>query len=95
MGLWEPAINVGEVYASLVRDLHADTYTTPGFEHALHNARLIEAVRYAERTKRAAAVEQNQEKPNAKAVRRPIDNIDSPGAAKILEGFQSFRLRSI
>jgi len=41
------AINVGEVYAHLVRDLHAGTYSTPGFEHALHNARLIEAVRRA------------------------------------------------
>jgi hypothetical protein len=41
------AINVGEVYASLVRDLHADAHCTPGFEHGLHNARLIEAVRRA------------------------------------------------
>jgi predicted dehydrogenase len=41
------AINVGEVYAHLVRDVHAGTYNTPGFEHALHNARLIEAVRRA------------------------------------------------
>jgi hypothetical protein len=41
------AINVGEVYAHLVRDLRAGTYSTPGFEHALHNARLIEAVRRA------------------------------------------------
>jgi len=46
-GLMSAAINVGEVYAHLVRDLHADTYSTPGFEHALHNARLIEAVRRA------------------------------------------------
>ena len=46
-GFMGAAINVGEVYASLVRDLHADTYRTPGFEHALHNARLIEAVRRA------------------------------------------------
>jgi predicted dehydrogenase len=41
------AINVGEVYAHLVRDLHAGTYSTPGFNHALHNARLIDAVRRA------------------------------------------------
>lgn len=41
------AINVAEVYAHLVRDLHAGTYNTPGFDHALHNARLIEAVRRA------------------------------------------------
>ena len=46
-GLMGAAINVGEVYAHLVRDLHAGTYSTPGFEHALHNARLIEAVRRA------------------------------------------------
>jgi predicted dehydrogenase len=46
-GFMGAAINVGEVYASFVRDLHAGTYRTPGFEHALHNARLIEAVRRA------------------------------------------------
>jgi hypothetical protein len=38
------AINVGEVYARLVSDLRAGTYA-PGFEEALHNARLIAAVR--------------------------------------------------
>ena len=41
------SINVRKVYAQLVRDLHAGTYNTPGFEHALHNAQLIEAVRRA------------------------------------------------
>jgi predicted dehydrogenase len=46
-GFMATAINVGEVYAHLVRDLREDTYTTPGFEHALHNARLIDAVRRA------------------------------------------------
>jgi len=46
-GLMGAAINVGEVYAHLARDVHAGTYGTPGFEHALHNARLIEAVRRA------------------------------------------------
>jgi predicted dehydrogenase len=46
-GLRGAAINVGEVYAHLVRDVHAGTYSTPGFKHALHNARLIEAVRCA------------------------------------------------
>jgi predicted dehydrogenase len=45
-GLMGAAINVGED-AHLVRDLHAGTHSTPGFEHALHNARLIEAVRRA------------------------------------------------
>jgi predicted dehydrogenase len=47
-GFMGAAVNVGEVYAHLVADLHASTYTTPGFEHALHNARLIEAVRRAD-----------------------------------------------
>jgi predicted dehydrogenase len=46
-GFMGAAINVGEVYAQLVRDLHAGTYSTPGFDHALHNARLIDAVRRA------------------------------------------------
>jgi predicted dehydrogenase len=47
------AINVGEVYAQLFRDIRAGSYDTPGFEHALHNARLIEAVmRAAERGER-------------------------------------------
>ena len=38
------SINVGRVYAQLVRDLDAGTYKTPGFQHAVHNARLIETV---------------------------------------------------
>jgi predicted dehydrogenase len=46
-GFMGAAINVGEVYAHLVRDVHAGTCGTPGFEHALHNARLIDAVRRA------------------------------------------------
>jgi len=46
-GTMETAINVGEIYAQLVHDLHEGTYKTPGFQHALHNARLIEAVRRA------------------------------------------------
>jgi predicted dehydrogenase len=53
-GFMGAAINIGEVYAHLVRDLRAGTYSTPGFEHALHNARLIEAV------KRAAGGERQQ-----------------------------------
>ncbi|WP_280171600.1 Gfo/Idh/MocA family protein [Agrobacterium pusense] len=44
------AINVGEVYASLGRDLTNGTYTTPGFDHARHNSRLIAAVELAART---------------------------------------------
>jgi predicted dehydrogenase len=43
-GFMGAAINVGEVYAHLARDIHTGDYDTPGFEHALHNARLIEAV---------------------------------------------------
>jgi predicted dehydrogenase len=47
------AINVGEVYAHLVRDMREGTYTTPGFDHALHSARLIDAIRrVAERGER-------------------------------------------
>jgi predicted dehydrogenase len=46
-GFMGTAINVGEVYAHLVRDLGEGTYTTPGFDHALHNARLIDAIRRA------------------------------------------------
>jgi len=46
-GFMGAAINVGEVYARLVRDMHEGTYSAPGFEHALHNARLVEAVRRA------------------------------------------------
>ena len=44
------AINVGEVYASLGRDLVAGTYQTPGFAHALHNSRLVQAVERAAQT---------------------------------------------
>jgi predicted dehydrogenase len=46
-GLMGAAINVGEVYAHLVRDLRAGTRTTPSFDHALHNSRLVEAIRCA------------------------------------------------
>jgi predicted dehydrogenase len=47
VGLIGAAINVGEVYAHLLRDIQAGTYNNPGFEHTLHNARLMEAVRHA------------------------------------------------
>ena len=43
-GFMGAAINVGEVYAHLARAVHAGTYRTPDFAHALHNARLIDAV---------------------------------------------------
>ena len=46
-GFMGAAINVGEVYAHLARDIRAGTYTTPGFDHALHDARLIDTVRRA------------------------------------------------
>jgi predicted dehydrogenase len=52
-GFMGTAINVGEDYAHLVRDLRDGTCIAPGFQHALHNARLVEAVRHAgERGKR-------------------------------------------
>lgn len=44
------AINVGEVYASLARDMAGGTYHTPGFNHAAHNCRLVDAVERAART---------------------------------------------
>jgi predicted homoserine dehydrogenase-like protein len=47
-GTVETAINVGEVYAQLARDLHEGAYRTPGFDHALANARLVESVLAAE-----------------------------------------------
>ncbi len=43
-GLMGAAINIGEVYSHLVHDVRAGTYSTPGFKHAVHNARLIETV---------------------------------------------------
>jgi predicted dehydrogenase len=52
-GLMGAAINVAEVYSHLVRDVREGTYITPSFAHAVHNARLIEAVmRAAERDAR-------------------------------------------
>lgn len=56
-GFMGAAINMGEVYAGLARDIEVGTYTTPGLDHGLHNARLIEAVRRAaERGERQAHV---------------------------------------
>ena len=49
--IWNGAsINVGEVYASLARDIVNGTYHTPGFGHAVHNSRLIARVEQAART---------------------------------------------
>lgn len=42
--------NVGEVYASLARDIADGTHHTPGFAHALHNSRLVARVEEAART---------------------------------------------
>jgi predicted dehydrogenase len=39
-----PAINVASLYASLARDAATGSRDTPGFAHALHNARLMSAV---------------------------------------------------
>lgn len=58
------AINVGEVYASLARDLRIGTYHTPGFAHALHSSQLIAAV------ERAAVTGQRQLVPNALCLKR-------------------------
>lgn len=43
------AINVGEVYASLARDVLKGRFDTPGFIHAVHSSRLIAAVERAAR----------------------------------------------
>lgn len=49
--IWTGAsINVGEVYASLARDIADGTHHTPGFGHAAHNSRLIARVAEAART---------------------------------------------
>ncbi|WP_410583772.1 Gfo/Idh/MocA family protein [Amycolatopsis sp. lyj-108] len=49
--IWTGAsINVGEVYASLARDIANGTYHTPGFDRAVHNSRLIARVEQASRT---------------------------------------------
>ncbi|MFJ2081068.1 Gfo/Idh/MocA family protein [Micromonospora chokoriensis] len=49
--IWSGAsINVGEVYASLARDIINGTHHTPGFGHAAHNSRLIARVERAART---------------------------------------------
>jgi predicted dehydrogenase len=49
-GLLNAALNVGEVYASLTRDIEARTRHTPDFEHALGNLRLTNAVAHAARS---------------------------------------------
>lgn len=50
-GFWAgAAINVGEVYASLAKDLQLGTFNTPGFAQAAHSNRLISAVECAAQT---------------------------------------------
>jgi predicted dehydrogenase len=44
------SINVGEVYASLARDIDENTFATPGFAHALHNSQLVARVEEAARS---------------------------------------------
>jgi len=44
------AINVGEVYASLARDIDENTFVTPGFAHALHSSQLVARVEEAARS---------------------------------------------
>lgn len=44
------AINVGEIYASLADDIANGTYHTPGFDHAVHNSRLVARLEQAART---------------------------------------------
>jgi predicted dehydrogenase len=46
-GLQNAALNVGEVYASIVRDIEDGSHSAPDFGHALHNSRLMAAVRQA------------------------------------------------
>lgn len=48
-GLLNAALNVGEVYMSLARDIAAGTHHTPDFAHALNNTRLIDTVARAAR----------------------------------------------
>ncbi|WP_236787634.1 Gfo/Idh/MocA family protein [Amycolatopsis sp. GM8] len=46
------ALNVAEMYASLARDIEHGTFTTPGFDHGVHNSELIAAVAQAAETGR-------------------------------------------
>ena len=69
------AINVGEVYAHLVHDMHVSTYNTSGFEHALHNARLIEAVERAAERRERQQVFGNAESSDAWAPAIPDRNL--------------------
>jgi predicted dehydrogenase len=49
--IWNGAsINVGEVYASLARDIRNGTHRTPGFARAAHNSRLVARIQKAATT---------------------------------------------
>ena len=69
-GFMDAAINVGEVYAHLARDVQTRTYSTHGFDHALHNSRLIEAVRHA------------AERGERQKVAEPIESFDAIATAR-------------
>lgn len=58
-GLLNAALNVGEIYASLARDIVAGTHHTPDFVHALHNTRLMDAVATASRSGKRQYLEAN------------------------------------
>ena len=51
-GLLGAAINVGEIYAQLARDVRDGSRSSLGFEHAAHNSRLMQVVSEAARTGR-------------------------------------------
>ncbi|MBE7211720.1 MAG: Gfo/Idh/MocA family oxidoreductase [Gluconacetobacter diazotrophicus] len=53
-GLPDPALNVAATYAALCRDIERGETTTPGFDHAVRLARLIEDAVAASRTGRRA-----------------------------------------
>lgn len=59
-GLLDAALNVGELYASLARDIAAGTHHTPDFAHALHNTRLMDAVARASRSGQRQYLRANQ-----------------------------------
>jgi hypothetical protein len=73
------AINVGEVYAHIVRDVRAGTYSTPGFDHAPHNARLINVVRRAAGGGERQRVVESIESLDARVTSRTYTGITTSG----------------
>ena len=59
-GLEGAAANVGEIYAGLVDDIHAGTWTVPDFVHAARLTRVVAAVTRAADTGTRQAVERTQ-----------------------------------